>query len=68
MPKRLSSTEFIRIIAEHDFHFVSKRGSHAKYRDTIGHTVIVPHPRKDIPIGTLRSMIRQSGLSKELFE
>ena len=48
--------------------FVSQRGSHAKFRDDHGHRVIVPHPRKDIPAGTIRSMIRQSGLAKELFD
>ena len=68
MPKRISSTQLISILTAHGFDFVSKRGSHAKYRDTLGHTVIIPHPRKDIPIGTLRSMIRQSGLPTELFE
>ncbi|MEN9991477.1 MAG: hypothetical protein RLZZ224_1179 [Verrucomicrobiota bacterium] len=68
MPKRISSSEFIAILIDNGFAFVSQRGSHTKYRDTQGHTVIIPHPRKDIPIGTLRSMIRQSGLPKELFE
>jgi predicted RNA binding protein YcfA (HicA-like mRNA interferase family) len=68
MPKRLSSQAVIGILTKNDFTFVSKRGSHAKYRDSAGHTVIIPHPRKDIPIGTLRSMIRQSGLPKDLFE
>ena len=68
MPKRLSSHAFIDILTSNGFTFVSKRGSHAKYRDSKGHTVIVPHSRKDIPIGTIRSMIRQSGLPKEIFD
>ncbi|MDP3850787.1 MAG: type II toxin-antitoxin system HicA family toxin [Luteolibacter sp.] len=68
MPKRLSSHDFLRILSDHGFKFISQKGSHAKYRDAHGHTVIVPHPRKDIPIGTVRSMIRQSGLPSELFE
>lgn len=68
MPKRLSSHDFLRILSDHSFKFISQKGSHAKYRDTHDHTVIVPHPRKDIPIGTVRSMIRQSGLPSELFE
>ncbi|MEO5913477.1 MAG: type II toxin-antitoxin system HicA family toxin [Luteolibacter sp.] len=68
MPKRLPSADFIRIPTSHHFEFVSKRDSHAKYQDSHGHTVIVPHPRKDIPVGTLRSMIRQSGLPDALFE
>jgi predicted RNA binding protein YcfA (HicA-like mRNA interferase family) len=68
MPKRLSSEAFLRILANHGFQCISQRGSHAKYRDSEGHTVIVPHPRKSIPIGTLHSMIRQSGLPRELFD
>ncbi len=68
MPKRIPSSGFIAILTNHGFEFVSKHGSHAKYRDATGHTVIIPHPRKDIPVGTLRSMIRQSGLSNELFD
>lgn len=68
MPKRIPSSEFIAILTSHGFEFVSKRGSHAKYRDSSGHTVIIPHPRKDIPVGALRSMIRQSGLPNELLD
>lgn len=67
MTKRISSGAFIDILRENGFVFISKKGSHAKYRDSSGHTVIIPHPRKDIPIGTLRSMIRQSGLPNQLF-
>lgn len=67
MPKRFSSDAFLRILTEEGFRFVSQKGSHAKFRDSQGHTVIVPHPRKDIPVGTVRSMIRQSGLAKERF-
>ena len=68
MSRRLSSQAFLDIVTARGFRFVAQRGSHAKYRDESGHTVIVPHPRKDIPIGTLRSMIRQSGLPRELFD
>jgi predicted RNA binding protein YcfA (HicA-like mRNA interferase family) len=68
MSKRITSDAFIRILSTHGFRLVSQRGSHAKYRDAAGKSVIIPHPRKDIPIGTLHSMIRQSALPKELFE
>ena len=67
MPKRLSSHAFIDILTSNGFRLISIRGSHAKYRDDHSHTVIIPHPRKDIPIGTIRSMIRQCGLPKERF-
>lgn len=48
------------------FVFVSQRGSHVKYRKE-KQTVIVPHPRKKIPLGTFKSIIRQSGLKEDEF-
>lgn len=52
------------------FAFVSQRGSHVKYRKSGSptRTVIVPADRKDIPRGTFRSIIRQSGLSEAAFQ
>ncbi|SFU77227.1 type II toxin-antitoxin system HicA family toxin [Pseudoduganella namucuonensis] len=42
---------------------VSTRGSHWKFRHpTSGQTVIVPHPRKDLPIGTVQSILKQANL------
>ncbi|MCS6840143.1 MAG: type II toxin-antitoxin system HicA family toxin [Roseiflexus sp.] len=40
------------------------RGSHYHYKhpDKPGR-VIVPHPKKDLPVGTLRSIYRQAGWS-----
>lgn len=63
MPRRLGSTEIIRLLESRGFHFVSQRGSHVKMRNTTGRTVIIPHPKREIPIGTTRSIIRQSGLT-----
>ena len=61
MSKLLSSTEIIHVLLKFGFQLVSQRGSHQKFRKE-GHTVIVPAPKKEIPIGTLRSIVRQSGL------
>jgi predicted RNA binding protein YcfA (HicA-like mRNA interferase family) len=61
MSKLLSSAQIISILLKHGFLFVSQRGSHQKYQKE-GFTVIVPAPRKEIPIGTFRSIVRQSGL------
>lgn len=39
------------------------RGSHHQLRHpTKPGTVTVPHPKKDIPTGTLKSIARQSGV------
>jgi len=66
MTKLPSSQEIISILIKNGFIFVSQKGSHQKYRKG-DKTVIVPAPRKEIPVGTLRSIIRQSGLMRDDF-
>jgi predicted RNA binding protein YcfA (HicA-like mRNA interferase family) len=61
MPRLLGSREV------GDISLVSQKGSHQKFRHANGHSAIVPAGRKEIPRGTLASIIRQSGLAKELF-
>ena len=66
MTKLPSSQKIIRTLLKNGFIFVSQRGSHQKYRKE-EKTVIIPTPRKEIPIGTFRSIIRQSGLNQDQF-
>jgi predicted RNA binding protein YcfA (HicA-like mRNA interferase family) len=66
MYKSLSSSDIIKILENNGFVFKSKKGSHAKYVKT-GQVVIVPHPKPYIPVGTFLSIVRQSGLSKDIF-
>ncbi len=48
-----------RLIAE-GFTIVSVKGSHHKFaRD--GQMVIVPHPKRDLPTGTARSIAKMAG-------
>jgi predicted RNA binding protein YcfA (HicA-like mRNA interferase family) len=51
------------VLLAHGFVFISQKGSHRKYRHANGRTAVVPHPNKEIPIGTTRAIIRQSGLT-----
>ncbi|MGA3169862.1 MAG: type II toxin-antitoxin system HicA family toxin [Chthoniobacteraceae bacterium] len=67
MPRRLSSEEVARILKSQGFSLVSQKGSHQKFRDASGHSAIVPAGRREIPAGTLASIIRQSGLGRDLF-
>jgi len=68
MSKLLSSSQIIKVLLKFGFKLVSQRGSHQKYQKE-GYTVIVPSPRKEIPVGTFRSTVRQSGLSlNDFFE
>ena len=61
MTKLPFSQKIIKTLIKNGFIFISQRGSHNKYRKG-DKSVIVPSPRKEIPIGTFRSIIRQSGL------
>lgn len=69
MPKLLSTKQIVKILEGDGFVFISQSGSHMKYRKSNGKvfTAIVPANKKEIPVGTLRSIIRQSGLTLEDF-
>ena len=66
MPKLLSSKEIIAVLLAHGFVKVSQKGSHQKYCKA-NWVAIVPSPKKEIPLGTLQSIIKQSGLTREDF-
>jgi predicted RNA binding protein YcfA (HicA-like mRNA interferase family) len=66
MTKLPASDKVIRILINNGFYFKSQKGSHQKYSNG-NRIVIVPAPRKEIPIGTLRSISRQSGLDLKEF-
>jgi predicted RNA binding protein YcfA (HicA-like mRNA interferase family) len=67
MTRLPSSQKIITTLLKNGFLLISQRGSHQKYRKE-KRTVIVPAPRKEIPIGTFRSIIRQSGLDPKEFD
>lgn len=48
-----------RLLAE-GFTRVAVNGSHHKFRKGSG-IVVVPHPKKDLPLGTARSIARMAG-------
>jgi predicted RNA binding protein YcfA (HicA-like mRNA interferase family) len=66
----LSGAEVCRILEQHGFREVRRRGSHVVMQQASeSSTVTVPVPdHKELRTGTLRSIIRQSGLGRELFE
>ena len=72
--KFLSGQELRDILKANGFVFVSQKSSHMKLRrkievgsEIITFTAIVPD-HKTLKIGTLSSIVRQSGLQRELFE
>jgi len=68
--RHLSGREVCAILEAHGFVFVRQRGSHRiMQRRLAGSTVTVPVPdHNELRTGTLLSIIRQSGLPRELFE
>ncbi len=72
MPKLgvFSGTELCRLLKQHGFSSVRQRGSHVVMQRQAGSsTVTVPVPmHREIRLGTLQSIIRQSGLPRSCFE
>ena len=66
MTRLPSSHKVVEILISNGFLIVSQRGSHQKFTNG-KRVVIVPVPRKEIPIGTLKSISRQSGINLSEF-
>ena len=59
----MNSREIIRLLEDDGWKLDRVNGSHHQYvHDTKTGTVTVPHPRKDFPKGTIRSIEKQSGV------
>jgi len=72
MPKLrpLSVTEVTRLLRKSGFQFDRQTGSHLIYRRELPgrNSTTVPVPNKrEIPVGTLKSIIELSGLDEALF-
>jgi predicted RNA binding protein YcfA (HicA-like mRNA interferase family) len=60
---RLDSRNVIAALKADGWYEVNRGGSHVQFKHTIKPgRVTVPHPKRDFPIGTLRSIEKQSGL------
>jgi predicted RNA binding protein YcfA (HicA-like mRNA interferase family) len=59
----MKSREVIAALVADGWYEVAQKGSHVQFKHkTKPGRVTVPHPQRDIPIGTLRSIEKQSGL------
>lgn len=54
------SKKIVKRLEGEGWEFVGAAGSHHKFRKD-GRIVIVPHPRKDLPLGTARSIAKMAG-------
>ena len=59
----MRSRDVIAALIKDGWEEVAKRGSHVQFKHpTKAGRVTVPHPERDMPIGTLKSIEKQSGL------
>ena len=66
--KSYSSREVIKLLETNGWRLVNVDGSHHNYKHpTKSGKVTITHPRKDIPIKTLKSISKQSGLTFDYF-
>jgi len=63
-------SEVCAILARHGFQEVRRRGSHVVMQKTLtAGTITVPVPaHRELRLGTLRSIVRQSGIPRSEFE
>ena len=59
----MHSREIIKMLKEDGWHQVNQAGSHKQFKNpTKTGRVTVPHPNRDIPMGTLKSIEKQAGI------
>ncbi|MDQ7815769.1 MAG: type II toxin-antitoxin system HicA family toxin [Melioribacteraceae bacterium] len=68
MPKLYSSREIESVLLKIGFVFKSQKGSHGKFKHYDNRIVVLPMNKKEIPIGTFRSILKQINISLEEFE
>jgi len=64
--QRYSSRDLIKRLKDDGWEQVAVTGSHHQFKHpTKPGRVTVPHPRKDLPLATVRSIFRQAGWQQE---
>jgi predicted RNA binding protein YcfA (HicA-like mRNA interferase family) len=55
-----NSKAIVKRLQSEGFTFISAKGSHHKFRKG-SVTIIVPHPKSELPLGTARNIAKQAG-------
>ena len=59
----MDSREIIRALTQDGWYEVSHAGSHKQFKHPAKKgRATVPHPKRDIPLGTLKSIEKQAGI------
>ena len=61
--KSYSSTEVIRLMKEQGWYEVACVGDHHQFKHpTKAGRITIPHPKRDLPTGTVRSILKSAGI------
>ena len=61
----LSPDEIIRLLSKHGFEFARAKGSHQIFKNkATGKMTVVPMHKRDLPKGTMLSILKQAGIDK----
>lgn len=59
----MNSADLIRLIEVDGWHLVRVKGSHHHFKHSEKKGIVtIPHPKKDLPIKTVNSILKQAGL------
>lgn len=59
----MTSLDLIKILKKDGWKLKEVRGSHNHFvHPTKSGKITVPHPKKDLPLGTLNAILKQAGL------
>ncbi|AXS81601.1 MULTISPECIES: type II toxin-antitoxin system HicA family toxin [Marinobacter] len=59
----MDSRKLVKMIEADGWQLIRTRGSHQQFKhpEKLG-LVTIPHPKKDLPTGTVKSILKQAGL------
>lgn len=59
----MKSADLIKQIEEAGWYLVRAKGSHHHFKHgELSGLVTVPHPKQDLPVGTVKNILKQAGL------
>ncbi len=68
MPELFSSKEIEKVLTTLGFQIISQKGSHGKFKNSKGNVVILVMNKKEIPIGTFKSILKQAEINQKQFK
>ena len=61
----VKSKDLIKLLEKDGWYLVNVKGSHHQFKhDTKKGKVTIPHPKTDLPQGTVKSVLKQAGLNQ----